>query len=163
MARPFRVRRSRIHGNGVFATEDIPAGTELIEYTGKLITRKEADELYDEMYSGHTFLMELTDDWIIDANQGGNDARWINHSCAPNCIPYQHEHPTDPLKTKVIIESIRDIRAGEELTYDYGISFDVPYTARLKKIWACHCGAPNCTGTMLKPPDHERSEDGSGA
>ncbi|MCO6483683.1 MAG: SET domain-containing protein-lysine N-methyltransferase [Flavobacteriales bacterium] len=156
MPRPFRVRRSRIHGNGVFATADIPAGTELIEYTGKLITRKEADELYDEMYSGHTFLMELTDDWIIDANQGGNDARWINHSCAPNCIPYQHEHPTDPLKTKVIIETIRDIRAGEELTYDYGISFDVPYTARLKKIWACHCGAPNCTGTMLKPVEHER-------
>ncbi|HMN06883.1 MAG TPA: SET domain-containing protein-lysine N-methyltransferase [Flavobacteriales bacterium] len=158
MARPFRVRDSRIHGKGVFATEDIPAGTELIEYTGKLITRAEADELYDEIYSGHTFLMELTEDWIIDANQNGNDARWINHSCAPNCIPYQHEHPTDPLKNKVIIESSRDIKKGEELTYDYGISFDIPYTERLKKIWACHCGAPNCSGTMLKPYEPEREE-----
>lgn len=163
MARPFRVRRSRIHGNGVFATEDIPAGTELIEYTGRLITREQADEQYDEMYSGHTFLFTLNDDWIIDANVGGNDARWINHGCNPNCIPYLHEHNHDRSKDRVIIETLHDVRKGEELTYDYGISFDVPYTARLKKIWACHCGAPNCTGTMLKPPDHERSEDGSGA
>jgi len=157
MAQPFRVRRSPIHGNGVFATRDIPAGTELIQYKGKLITRAQADEQYDEIYSGHTFLFALDDHWIIDGNVGGNAARWINHSCAPNCIPYLHEHPEDPRKSRVIIETLRTVRKGEELSYDYGISFDVPYTKRLKKIWACRCGAPNCTGTLLTPPDHERN------
>lgn len=156
MPRLIITRRSKIHGNGVFAAQDIPAGTEIIEYKGRLITPKQADAWHDEMYSGHTFLFTLNDDWIIDAGTGGNSARWINHSCAPNCIPYLHDHPTDRKKDRVIIEALRDIRKGEELAYDYGISFDVPYTARLKKIWACRCGAPNCTGTMLKPPTHER-------
>lgn len=150
------VRHSPIHGNGVFAARNIPAGTELIEYTGRLISRAQADAEYDEIYSGHTFLFTLNDEWIIDANVGGNDARWINHGCAPNCIPYLHAHRRDHRKDRVIIETLRDVRKGEELTYDYGISFDMPYTARLKKIWACRCGAPDCTGTMLKPMDHER-------
>jgi hypothetical protein len=57
----------------------------------------------------------------------------------------------DPRKDRVLIEAIRDIKPGEELTYDYGIVLDVPYTARLKKLWQCLCGAPNCTGTLLKP------------
>lgn len=157
MAHPFQVRNSRIHGKGVFATADIPAGTELIEYTGRLITREQADEQYDEIYSGHTFLFTLNDDWIIDGNVGGNDARWINHGCAPNCIPYLHGHPTDHKRDKVIIETLRDVKKGEELTYDYGICFDVRYTAKLKKIWACRCGAPTCTGTLLKPKSHERA------
>jgi SET domain-containing protein len=112
---------------------------------------------YDEIWSGHTFLFTLNDDWIIDANVGGNAARWINHGCSPNCIPYLHEHPTDHKKDKVIIETLRQVKQGEELTYDYGISFNRPYTARLKKVWACRCGASNCTGTMLKPLDHERA------
>lgn len=156
MPRLITVRRSHIHGNGVFAAKDIPAGTELIEYKGRRIGNEEADREYDEIWSGHTFLFTLNDQWIIDANVGGNDARWINHGCAPNCIPYLHEHPKDPKKDKVIIETLRDVKAGEELTYDYGISFNRPYTARLKKVWACRCGAPNCTGTMLQPLDHER-------
>lgn len=157
MPRLIAARRSRIHGNGVFALVDIPAGTELIQYKGRSITRKQADAWYDEIYAGHTFLFTLNDHWIIDANVGGNTARWINHGCAPNCIPYLHQHPTDDRKDKVIIETLHPVKAGEELTYDYGISFDIPYTARLKRIWACHCGAPNCTGTMLKPRTHERA------
>lgn len=157
MSRSISVRRSRIHGNGVFAAYDLPAGTELIEYTGKLITIARADELYDEIYTGHTFLFTLNDSWIIDGNVDGNDARWINHGCEPNCIPYLHAHPRDPQKDRVIIETLHDVEAGEELNYDYGISFDIPYTARLKKIWACRCGAPSCTGTMLKPKSHERT------
>lgn len=161
MARRFITRRSRIHGNGVFAAMDLPAGTVLIEYKGRRITPRQADAWYDEMYSGHTFLFALNDDWIIDANVGGNSARWINHSCAPNCIPYLHEHPTDHRRDKVFIETLRDVRKGEELTYDYGIAFDVPYTAELKRIWACHCGAPDCSGTLLKPPTHERSTQAS--
>ncbi|MBP9160528.1 MAG: SET domain-containing protein-lysine N-methyltransferase, partial [Flavobacteriales bacterium] len=94
--------------------------------------------------------------WIIDGNVNGNDARWINHGCEPNCIPYLHAHPRDRKKDRVIIETLRDVEEGEELNYDYGICFDVPYTARLKKIWACRCGAPSCTGTMLQPKTHER-------
>lgn len=156
MRYPIRIERSPVHGNGVFATRDLPAGTELIEYTGRLITVEQADELYDEIYTGHTFLFTLNDDWIIDANVGGNDARWFNHSCAPNCIPYLYEDPLDNSKDRVFIETLRAVQEGEELTYDYGISFDVPYTARLKKIWSCRCGSPNCTGTLLKPMDHLR-------
>ncbi|MFZ1664598.1 MAG: SET domain-containing protein-lysine N-methyltransferase [Flavobacteriales bacterium] len=156
MASPILVKRSRIHGNGVFAARDLPEGTELIEYTGRLITTEQADEQYDEIYTGHTFLFALNDDWIIDGNVDGNDARWINHGCEPNCIPYLHAHPRDRNKDRVIIETLRDVEEGEELNYDYGICFDVPYTARLKKIWACRCGAPSCTGTMLQPKTHER-------
>lgn len=156
MSSLIRVRRSPIHGRGVFAAKDIPLGTEVIEYTGKLITREEADELYDEIYAGHTFLFTLNDDWIIDANQDGNDAKWINHGCEPNCLPVLYEDEHDRALDQVFILTLRDIKKGEELNYDYGISFDIPYTARLKKIWACHCGAPSCTGTMLKPMDHVR-------
>ncbi|MBP9161325.1 MAG: SET domain-containing protein-lysine N-methyltransferase, partial [Flavobacteriales bacterium] len=98
MASPILVKRSRIHGNGVFAARDLPEGTELIEYTGRLITTEQADEQYDEIYTGHTFLFALNDDWIIDGNVNGNDARWINHGCEPNCIPYLHAHPRDRKK-----------------------------------------------------------------
>lgn len=157
MAAPIVVRRSRIHGHGVFAARDLPEGTALIEYTGRLITVAQADELYDEIYTGHTFLFTLNEAYIIDGNVDGNDARWINHGCEPNCIPYLHAHPRDRRKDRVIIETLRDVEEGEELSYDYGISFDVPYSARLKRIWACRCGAPTCTGTLLKPRDHERA------
>ncbi|MBP8823111.1 MAG: SET domain-containing protein-lysine N-methyltransferase [Flavobacteriales bacterium] len=158
MPRKLIVRRSAVHGNGVFAACDLPAGTELIRYTGRLITPKQADRWYPhEMETGHTFLFTLNDRWILDGNVGGNAARWINHSCAPNCIPYLHEHRHDPRKDHVIIETLRAVKAGEELGYDYGICFTVRHTARLKKIWACRCGAPTCSGTMLVPPGHQRT------
>jgi len=87
-----------------------------------------------------------------DANFEGNVARWINHSCAPNCQAWIVEHASgDPRKDRVVIESRRRIRAGEELTYDYGIVLEERQTAELKRIWACRCGAPRCTGTLLKP------------
>jgi SET domain-containing protein len=151
-------RRSPIHGNGVFATVDISAGETLVEYRGRRLADAEADDLYgDTVESGHTFLFTLNDEYVIDANVGGNVARWINHSCAPNCQPVLVEHPgSDRRLDKVEIESLRDIRAGEELTYDYGITLAEPHTARLKKLWACRCGAPNCTGTMLKPKRKRR-------
>jgi SET domain-containing protein len=153
MPRNIALRRSPIHGNGVFATEDIPKGTTLAEYKGKRLTHEESDELYaDTLETGHTFLFTLNDEYVIDANTGGNIARWINHSCAPNCEPLLVEHPgTDRAKDRVVIDAKRRIRAGEELTYDYGITLEVPQTAKLKKIWACRCGAKNCTGTMLRP------------
>ncbi len=159
MARRIIARRSPIHGTGVFAATDLPAETRVIEYKGTQITHAQADRRYaGSADSGHTFLFTLNDRYIIDANVGGNVARWINHSCAPNCQAVTVEHPGgDPKRDRVVIETLREIRAGEELTYDYGIVLDEPHTARMKKIWACRCGAPNCTGTMLKPKRKQRT------
>ena len=153
MSRRIQQRRSRIHGNGVFAAADLPAGTRLVEYKGLRRTHEDADERYgDSLDTGHTFLFTLNDDYLIDANVDGNVARWINHSCAPNCQAVLEEDAGgDPQRDRVFIESLRDIKAGEELTYNYGIRLSVPHTAKLKKQWACRCGADACTGTMLQP------------
>jgi SET domain-containing protein len=153
MSRRIQQRRSRIHGNGVFAAAAIAAGTRLVEYKGLRRTHDDADERYgDSLDTGHTFLFTLNDDYLIDANVDGNVARWINHSCAPNCqAVLEEDSKGNPRRDRVFIESLRDIAAGEELTYNYGIRLSVPHTARLKKQWACRCGAVDCTGTMLQP------------
>lgn len=153
MSRRIVARRSPIHGNGVFAVAPINKGEEIIEYKGTMMTHDDADEMYgDGGETGHTFLFTLNDDYILDANRKGNIARWINHSCAPNCVAFVIENESgNPRKDKVVIEAKRNIKAGEELTYDYGIVLEVPHTARLKKKWACLCGSPKCTGTLLKP------------
>ncbi len=153
MPRKIVARRSAIHGNGVFALLPIAKGERIVEYKGQRRTHEEVD-VGDtgDIESGHTFLFTLNDEYVIDANHGGNIARWINHSCAPNCEAVLEEHEGgDRRKDRVFIEARRAIRPGEELTYDYGITLDVPHTAKLKKIWACRCGAKNCTGTMLRP------------
>jgi SET domain-containing protein len=146
-------RRSAIHGNGVFAATDIATGTRLIQYRGRLLTHAESDALYgDGADTGHTFLFAVNDDYVIDANRQGNSARWINHGCAPNCeAVIEEDTGGDPRRDRVFIESIRDIRKGEELTYNYGIVLGVPHTRAMKRIWACRCGAPRCSGTMLQP------------
>jgi SET domain-containing protein len=153
MTRRIVARRSPIHGNGVFAVAPIKKGEEIIEYKGTLMTHDEADEMYgDGGETGHTFLFTLNDEYILDANRKGNIARWINHSCNPNCEALVEENEKgDPRKDRVLIEAKRNIKAGEELTYDYGIVLEVPHTARLKKLWVCLCGSPKCTGTLLKP------------
>ncbi len=152
MTRSFIARRSPIHGTGIFATRKIAAGSELIEYKGRVITHGRADKLYaDGGETGHTFLFTLNSRYIIDANVDGNDARWLNHSCNPNCQAVLHGDDGNSRSDRVMIETLRDIRRGEELTYDYGITLEVRQTARLKKIWACRCGSDPCTGTMLKP------------
>lgn len=102
--------------------------------------------------SGHTFLFTLNDDYVIDANDAGNIARWINHSCSPNCEAVVEEDTGgNRRKDKIFIQAIRDIASGEELTYNYGIVLAERHTARLKKIWACLCGSDHCTHTMLQP------------
>lgn len=153
MARKIQVRRSTIHGNGVFAATDIPADTRLIEYKGKVTTHAKADKLYEgDSETGHTFLFTLNDKYIVDANVDGNDARWINHGCDPNCTAVlEEDEGSDRRRDRVFIESKRAIRAGEELTYNYGIVLEERQTPRLKAIWACRCGSPKCTGTMLQP------------
>ncbi len=153
MASKIHVRRSAIHGNGVFAATAIPAGTRLIEYQGRVMTHRQADTLYDgSSETGHTFLFTLNDKYILDANVGGNAARWINHGCDPSCNAVLEEDEKGRLRRdRVFIESKRDIQAGEELTYNYGIVLEERQTPRLKTIWACRCGSPKCTGTMLQP------------
>ena len=141
----YRVRRSKIHGRGVFAARKIPKGTRIIEYKGKRITYKLACELYPDIEGEptHTFLFELEDDLVIDAAQGGNSARWINHSCAPNCEAVEDDDQ------RIFIEAIRTIQPGEELGYDYNITLEERHTPREKQRWPCLCGAQDCRGTLL--------------
>ena len=152
------MRRSPIHGNGVFAARNLPKGITVIEYRGRRLTHAQANRVYgNDVDSGHTFLFTLNERYLIDANVGGNIARWINHSCNPNCHAWVIEHPGgDPRRDRVVIEIRRAIRRGEELTYDYGIELEERHTPRLKRIWACRCGAPRCSGTLLKPKRRRR-------
>ena len=153
MPRKIVARKSPIHGNGVFAAAPIRKGERVIEYKGRRRTHEEVDnDVGGDVDSGHTFLFTLNDDWVIDASYEGNDARWINHSCDPNCEALiEEDEGGDSRKDRVLIEAIRDIRPGEELSYNYGITLAERHTPRLKKIWACLCGSPKCTGTMLQP------------
>jgi uncharacterized protein len=153
MTRRIIRRQSPIHGNGVFASRDLPKGVRVIEYKGRRLTHSQANRMYaNDSDSGHTFLFTLNEKFLIDGGDGGNDARWINHSCAPNCEAWVIENKQgDKLRDRVVIETRRSIRAGEELTYDYGITLEERQTPRLKRIWQCKCGAKKCTGTMLKP------------
>lgn len=153
MPRKIVARRSAIHGNGVFAVAPIAKGERVIEYKGRRRSHAEVDaDTTGDAESGHTFLFTLNDEYVIDANYDNNSARWINHSCDPNCEAVLEEHDGDDRRRdRVFIEAIRSIRPGEELTYNYGITLDEAHTPRMKKIWACRCGAKNCTGTMLQP------------
>lgn len=142
------VRHSPIHGTGVFAARDIRAEEEIIYYEGRVVTHAQADAEYVD--NGHTFLFTLNDQYVIDGGVGGNDARWINHSCAPNCEPLLDESADgEPANDRVVIQATRPIRAGEELTYDYGLVTDEPFTDALRALWACRCGAPGCRGVLL--------------
>ena len=151
MTRRIQVRRSPIHGNGVFAACNLAAESRVIEYRGLRLSHADADEQYEgNAETGHTFLFTLNEDFVIDANHGGNAARWINHSCKPNCQAFLIEHKGgEKHKDRVIIETLRPIKAGEELSYSYAITLDERHTPRLKKKWECRCGASECTGTML--------------
>lgn len=143
--RPFEVRGSKIAGLGVFATRKIPKGTRLIEYTGERLTSDESDERYpedDPSGNHHTFLFSIDDDVVIDAAFGGNDARWINHSCDPNCDAVIENG-------RLWIETIRDVRRGEELAYDYAYELEERHTPAAKRRYPCRCGAANCRGTIL--------------
>lgn len=138
------IRRSGIHGKGVFARKLIPEGTRIVEYRGERITTAEADARYpdDPTVPYHTFLFALDDDWVVDAAYGGNLARWVNHSCDPNCEVVIEDG-------RLFIESVRDIEPGEELAYDYNFILPVRHSPAMKKRYPCECGAPSCRGTML--------------
>jgi hypothetical protein len=140
------VRNSAIHGRGVYAARPIRRGERIIEYTGRLISWKEADDLppSDPNDPNHTFLFSLSDGKrVIDASVSRNAARWINHSCDPNC------ETEESAEGRVFIEALREIPAGEELHYDYCLVIDEKITKKLKREYRCLCGAANCRGTML--------------
>jgi SET domain-containing protein len=148
---PFEVRRSRIHGRGVYATRAIPAGTRVIEYLGERIPHEEADARYEDkgQDDGHTFLFVVDDTICIDAGVGGNEARYINHSCDANCETIIEDG-------RVFIDAIRDIRPGEELGYDYQLTWESTDDPQELALYACRCGAPLCRGTMLDPVPLDR-------
>jgi hypothetical protein len=149
---PVIVRRSKIQGRGVYATRAIAEGDRIIEYTGLLITNEEADAQCDDegMRRHHTFLFGVDDEVTVDGANGGNEARFINHSCEPNCESVIEGR-------RVFIDALRDIRAGEEVAYDYWYTTDRGYTLEdLRRIYPCRCGAPTCRGTLARPPRRRR-------
>ena len=143
-----RVRRSRVHGQGVFAARRIRKGTRIIEYLGDRVSHREADRRYEAKKEddGHTFLFIVDRGIVIDAGVDGNDARFINHGCDPNCESVTQDR-------RVFIEAIRTIQPGEELCYDYQIGRDKDDPPDVDEIFACRCGSPKCRGTMLWPPE----------
>jgi SET domain-containing protein len=124
----------------------IPAGAWIIEYTGEVIDWPEAlrRHPHDPAQPDHTFYFHIDDSRVIDGGVRGNSSRWINHACAPNC-------ETEDDGGRIHIRALRDIAAGEELTFDYRLSIDERYTAALKQRYACRCGTPSCRGTLLAP------------
>jgi SET domain-containing protein len=145
--RRIQVRKSGVHGKGVFALKPIAKGERIIEYKGEIISWPEAlrRHPHDPSDPNHTFYFSLDDgSHVIDAKVGGNAARWINHACEPNC-------KADETDGRVFIEALRKLKAGEELFYDYGLVIDERYTPKLKKEYECRCGSTQCRRTMLAP------------
>jgi len=148
--RRIQTRRSGVHGKGMFAVQDLAEGETLIEYVGEVISWKEAlrRHPHDPTDPNHTFYFHVDEKHVIDAKHGGNSSRWINHSCAPNC-------EAEEQKGRVFIKALRNIPAGQELFYDYGLIIDAKYTKKLKAEYPCWCGAPTCRGTLLAPKDQD--------
>jgi uncharacterized protein len=141
----YSVRNSEIHGRGVFATQTIRKGAVIVEYKGRRASWDEAMRRPDSdpADATHTMLFELDDGRLIDARVRGNAARWINHSCSPNCTTFED---TDG---RVFIEAKRTIRAGEELCYDYKLTVDGRLSKRERSQYVCRCGTPKCRGSLL--------------
>jgi SET domain-containing protein len=142
--RRIQVRQSGVHGKGVFALQDISKGETVIEYIGEIISAQEAEDRHphDPNDPNHTFYFQIDDDRVIDALHGGNSARWINHSCSPNCKPEVQDG-------RVFIKAKKDIKQGDELNYDYGLIIEERMTKKLMAQYPCWCGSPKCRGTLL--------------
>jgi SET domain-containing protein len=147
------VRDSPLHGLGVFARARIARGTRVLEYRGERISHAEADRRYEHkgVADNHTFLFIADDTTVIDAGVDGNEARFVNHACDPNCESVIED-------ARVFIEAIRSIGPGEELTYDYQIQREADDPPDIDVIFACRCGRPRCRGTMMWPPRRRRGK-----
>jgi len=134
------IRSSSLHGAGVYTTAPLAQGTHVLEYTGPRLTKEQTEGLYAD--SELTYLFGMDDGkTVID---GFGMAAFVNHSCRPNC-------ETDQIDNRVWIIALRDIAAGEELTYDYNI-----YDAEPGENSSCHCGSEDCRGTMFCEEEIER-------
>jgi SET domain-containing protein len=143
----YRVRRSKVHGLGVFALRRIRKGTRIVEYLGDRVSHAVADRRYDDHdeNDNHTFLFSVDRGLVIDAGVNGNEARFINHSCDPNCESVIENR-------RVFIDAVRTIQPGEELSYDYQIGRERGDPPNVDQVYACRCGSAKCRGTMLWPP-----------
>ena len=141
------VRDSTLHGLGVFAAHRIRKGTRIIEYLGERVSHAEADRRYEHKVAedAHTFLFIVDSRTVIDAGVDGNEARFVNHACDPNCESVIEDR-------RVFIEALRAIEPGEELTYDYQIQRESDDPPDIDAIFACCCGSERCRGSMLWPP-----------
>ncbi len=146
------VRRSGVHGKGVFAASRIASGERLLEYKGERISWKEAlrRHPHDPDDPHHTFYFALDGGDVIDGKVGGNSSRWINHSCSPNC-------EAEEIDGRVFILAGRTLKKGEELFYDYGLVVNARYTKKLMREYECRCGAKNCRHTMLAEKKSRKS------
>ena len=136
--RIYKIKKSKIDKNGLYANHDIKKGTRIIEYKGKIITSKqsEVNPKYDN--SKAIYLFNINKKYDLDGDFKFNTARLINHSCDPNC---------EVLGTglKIWIYAMKDIKKGEELSYDYGFSFDKDF-----RQYPCRCGSKNCVGFIVR-------------
>ena len=148
----FEVRHSPIHGFGVFALRRIRKGTTVIEYTGERVSHAVADARYEDKdpHDNHTFLFTVDSKTVIDGGVDGNEARFINHGCDPNCA-------STARNKRIFIEALRTIQPGEELAYDYQIDRDPDDPPDVDIIFACRCGAAACRGSMLVAPKRKRA------
>lgn len=146
----YEVRRSKIQGRGAFAVKPIRKGQIVDEYWGQRISHEEADRRYDDAKGRHhTFLFVLDDDVVLDARYGGTDARFINHSCDPNC-------ETEIEDGHIYIKAIKPIAPETELVYDYRFEWQDEYEPEDVRYYACRCGTKKCRGTILRVPVYLR-------
>ena len=152
-ARRIQTRRSGVHGKGVFALVNLSEGETILEYVGEVISWREAlrRHPHDPSNPNHTFYFHIDEKHVIDGKAGGNSSRWINHACKPNC-------EADEDGGRVFIKALRNIKAGEELFYDYGLMIDAKYTKKLLAEYPCWCGAKKCRGTLLAPKDKDHKK-----
>jgi uncharacterized protein len=132
------IRASPIHGQGAFALADIPAGTPVLEYVGERISKEESLRRCEQ---NNTFIFYLSPEYDLDGDVNANPAKWLNHSCAPNC-------EVELIDERLWVIAKRSIPAGEELTFDYG------YDLESLREHPCHCGAPQCVGFIVAEEFH---------
>ena len=144
--RRLQVRLSGVHGKGVFALVPFARGETVIEYTGEVITWKEAlrRHPHDPANPDHTFYFHIDDKHVIDGKHSGNSAKWITLGCAANC-------EAEEVDGRIFVKALRAIKPGEELAYDYGLVLEGRHTPKVKKQFECRCGSRRCRGTMLAP------------
>ena len=137
MKKLYKIKKSKIDNRGLYAATNIKKNTKIIEYKGKIITVKETETNPKFDNDKAIYLFNLNKKYDLDGDFKYNTARLINHSCDPNC-------EADGVGLKLWIYAVKDIKKNEELTYDYGFSFDKDY-----KDFPCRCGAKKCVGFIV--------------